>query len=49
MIRNTVVLGTALTLLIIFSDKSHSIDFRSLADQSIISMFGRGGCRRGFR
>ena len=34
MIRNTLVLGTALTLLIIFGDKSHSIDLRSLADQS---------------
>jgi len=34
MIRNTILLGTALTLLIIFVGKSHSIDFRSLADQS---------------
>jgi len=34
MIRNTLLLGTALTLLIIFVDKSHSIDFRSLADHS---------------
>ena len=34
MIRNTILLGTALTLLIIFVDKSHSIDFRSLADHS---------------
>ena len=34
MIRNTLFLGTALTLLIIFVDTSHSIDFRSLADQS---------------
>ncbi len=34
MIRNTLFLGAALTLLIIFVDKSHSIDFRSLTDQS---------------
>ncbi len=34
MIRNTLLLGTALTLLIIFVDTSHAIDFRSLADQS---------------
>ena len=34
MIRNALFLGTALTLLIIFVDKSHSIDFRSLTDQS---------------
>ena len=34
MTRNKLCLGTALALLIIFVDKSHSIDFRSLADQS---------------
>ena len=34
MIKNTLLLGTALTLLIIYVDKSHSIDFRTLADQS---------------
>ena len=34
MIRHTLFLGAALTLLIIFVDKSHSIDFRSLVDQS---------------
>jgi hypothetical protein len=34
MIRHTLFLGAALTLLIIFVDKSHSIDFRSLNDQS---------------
>ena len=34
MIRNTLLFGTALTLLIFFVDKSHSIDFRGLADQS---------------
>ena len=34
MIRNTLLLGTALTLLIIFIDKSHSIDIRSLADHT---------------
>ena len=34
MIRNTLLLGAALTLLVIFVGKSHSIDFRSLADQS---------------
>ena len=34
MIRNTLILGTALTLLIIFVDKSHSIDFNNLVDQS---------------
>ena len=34
MIRSMLSLGTALALLIIFVDLSHSIDFRSLADQS---------------
>jgi len=34
MIRNMLILGTALTLLFIFGDNSHAIDFRSLADQS---------------
>ena len=34
MIRNTLILGTVLTLLFIFGDTSHAIDFRSLADQS---------------
>ena len=34
MIRNTLFIGTALTLLIIFVAKSHSIYFSSLSDQS---------------
>lgn len=34
MIRNTLILGMALTLLFVSGDKSHAIDFRSLADQS---------------
>ncbi len=34
MIRNTLFLGTAVAMLIIFVDKSQSIDFSSLADQS---------------
>ena len=34
MIRNTLILGTVLTLLFIFGDTSHAIDFKSLADQS---------------
>ena len=34
MIRNILILGTALTLLFVFGDNSHAIDFRSLADQS---------------
>ena len=34
MIRNTLILGTALTLLFILGDNSYAIDFRSLADQS---------------
>jgi hypothetical protein len=41
MIRNTLFLGAALTLLIIFVDKSHSIDFRSLTDQSSYRCSGR--------
>ena len=34
MIRNTLILGTALTLLFILGDNSYAIDFRSLVDQS---------------
>ncbi|MBT8332499.1 MAG: DUF2845 domain-containing protein [Deltaproteobacteria bacterium] len=34
MIRNTLFVGATLALLIIFVDKSHSIDLRTLADQS---------------
>ena len=34
MIRNALLLWATLALLIIFVDKSHSIDFRTLADQS---------------
>ena len=34
MIRNILILGTALTLLFIFGNNSHAIDFTSLADQS---------------
>jgi hypothetical protein len=34
MIRNMLYFGVALALLIAFAENSHSIDFRSLADQS---------------
>ncbi len=34
MIRNTLILVAALTLLIFFVDKSHAINLRSLADKS---------------
>jgi hypothetical protein len=40
MIRNTLLLGTALTLLIIFVGKSHSIDFRGLVDQTLYRCSG---------
>jgi len=34
MIRNMLYFGVALALLTVFTEKSHSIDFSSLADQS---------------